>query len=89
MVYDRFRQLASECDVRPEVVADVQSMDQALGLVAGGVACALLPAPPGLKYPGVVLRPFEPAYRLTYCFGWTERDALVEGLIQALPVRAA
>ena len=84
MIAEHFQDFCLREGVQPILDVDVQSVDQLLGLVAGGAASALLPIAHELKYPGIVARPFRPVYPLRYCLGWRKASPLTEGLLSAL-----
>ena len=84
MISEHFDELCRRAEVTPIVDIDIQSIDQLLGLVAGGAAAGLVPISHGLEFPGLAVRPFRPRYPLEYCLGWRRESPLVERLFAAL-----
>lgn len=84
MIAEHFRDFCVQEGVRPTVDIEAQTVDQVLGLVAGGAAAGLLPIPVELRYPGLVTRPFRPRYPINYCVGWRRSSPLTDRLVIAL-----
>lgn len=84
MIFDRFQEYCRNEAVEPELTIDVQTLDQLLGVVSGGAAAAVVPAPEGMAYPGVVFKPVRPRYPLQYCLGWRRDSELLRKLVDCV-----
>ncbi len=84
MIAEHFGEYCDREGIAPVVDIDAQTLDQLLGLIAGGAAAGLIPFTVPIKYPGLVMKPFRPQYVLRYCLGWRKDSPLTNKVLEAL-----
>lgn len=70
LVHEYYRAQCRAAGFEPEVAIDADTISDVLALVSAGVGVGNSPLPASLRYPGVEVRPQEPALILDYELVW-------------------
>ncbi len=81
IIYQTYCRMVRDAGFEPTVSIDVLTIDDLLAVVAAGAGIGNAPITPGLRYPGVVLRPNSPEYLLTYELAWVDDRPAVRDLL--------
>jgi len=81
IIYQTYCRMIRDAGFEPLVSIDVLTIDDLLAVVAAGAGIGNAPIVPGLRYPGVVLRPNSPEYMLTYELAWVDEHPAVRDLL--------
>ncbi len=84
IIYQTYCKMVRRAGFEPVVSIDVLTIDELLAVVAAGAGIGNAPIVPGLRYPGVVLRPNLPAYMLSYELAWVDDRPVVRDLLSLI-----
>ena len=81
VIYETYHKMTRAAGFEPKVSIEVLTTAEVLALVAAGAGIGNAAIVPGLRYPGVVVRPNSPAYMLAYELSWLDDSAAVRELL--------
>ncbi|MBC7999547.1 MAG: LysR family transcriptional regulator [Leptolyngbya sp.] len=84
IIYETFYKMTKALGFEPKVSIDVLTIDALLAVVSAGLGIGNAPIVPELKYPGVVLRPNQPEYFVTYELVWLDDNVAVRDLVSLI-----
>ncbi len=84
IIYQTYCKMVRKAGFEPIVSIDVLTIDDLLAVVAAGIGIGNAPIVPGLRYPGIVLRPNAPEYMLHYELTWVDQRPAVRDLLALL-----
>lgn len=82
IIWENYRETTLKLGYEPKVLMKVATTGDILAMVAGGVGIGLSPLPEGLVYPGITVRPQDPAFELNYVLAWSSMSPTITALLR-------